>query len=336
MKRSYAWLLLAFLLGAAPTTRAPAEEPFVKRDKIANAALQYWQAFAMLPELSEQDQKLLAPADGEQPERAAVRELLDRSQSAMELAAQVGPATPCRWEIVENGPATLIPHLGKARRLVQLLVMQAEADMAAGQQAAAVDHLASALLLARNVDEGTLVQMLTGIALEAKVFDAAERMLPDLDAASAERLSAAFAKLPPQATMAQSIHYERRVFAEWLRPMMTGDIQQATAQLKELGAGDIGDMAALFAGSKEQRTERFEEFLKGYDQLAAAAQLPADQAKARFVEIDKRYDKSTNPLTRLLMPAIGRAHEYSLKGTERAKNFTAALQQRVKQSPQPK
>jgi hypothetical protein len=32
------------------------------------------------------------------------------------------PDTPCRWELIQNGTSTLLPHLSKARMLVRLLM----------------------------------------------------------------------------------------------------------------------------------------------------------------------------------------------------------------------
>jgi hypothetical protein len=207
------------------------------------------------------------------------------------------------------------------------LVLQARVDAAdKDAQNAAVDRLAAALLIARNVDEGVLVQMLVGDAIETQVIATAEQLIPALDAAARKRLAASLASLPPRTAFGNAIAYEREIFALWLRPIMTGDIDAARAKLTQLGvSGDAPELAAVLAGTKVERTERFDEFVAQYAKLIEVSKKPAPQAQEEFQRLEKALTESPSPLVRLLMPAVGRGHQRHMEVDERFAKLQATL-----------
>ena len=309
MRKQLRTLLPLLVLFSNMAVKTRAEEPFVAPGQITNAALVYWQAFAFLPDLDEDETKLLQQAENDAEQLDKAKPLLSRTGTAINITQHVQPEVPCRWEMIEDGPGTLLPHLGKARLLARLIVLQAKLDVQAGEDAAAADHLASALLVARNVDGGVLVQMLVGDAIESKVIEATEDVMPELDEASLQRLSRSLAKLPARPSLGDAIRYERDIFAEWMRPVMTADADQAREKLKQLGMSESAEMDAILAGSKKERSERFDEFVVEYGKLIEAGELPLPAAKKEFQRLEAALEKSSNPLVRMLMPAAGRAFE---------------------------
>jgi len=311
--------------------RLCAEEPFTSPSKVTNAALVYWQAFALLPELSEDDTELLIQLENDTKPLEKAETLLARSRLALNFTRHVKQDTPCRWELIEEGPSTLLPHLSKARLLARLLVLQAKVDAEARNDAAAVDHLTRALLIARNVDEGVLVQMLVGDAIESLVMDAAEMRLATLDGLSLEQFADALSNLPPRTKFSQAMRYERDVFAEWMRPIMTGDIEEARKKLKQLGVGsNSGDLVTILSGTKKNRMHRFEEFLAAYGKIIDASKLPLAKAEQEFKRLEASFEESANPLVRLLMPAVGRANERHLEIDSRFAKFEIAVRKAAK------
>lgn len=296
-------LIAFFSLLAGPLC---GEEPFAADEGPSNAALVYWQAFAMLPELDTEETQLLAQVESGDKPVAAAKAILSRSGMANSLAKSVTPKTDCRWDLIKSGPGTLLPHLGKARLLARLMVLQARADAAAGNSSAAVDQLTAALLVARNVDEGVLIQMLVGDAIESLTLAAAEPLVAKLDAKALDQFADALSQLPPRTTVAQAIAYERDVFGLWLRPFLTGDAEKARAMLA--GDDNTFDIKGLLGGTKAERTRRFDEFISAYNKMIEASKLPPEKIHAEFERLELATTKSSNPLVRLLMPAVGRAN----------------------------
>jgi len=306
LRRSIHLLFATLFFCGSVTGQLCGEEPFTSRAKVTNAALVYWQAFALLPEQSEEDTKLLNDLEKGSKQVVDARSLLTRSNTALSLISHLKPDTPCRWELIDNGPNTLLPHVSKARMLARLLILQARMDAESGKTEAAVDHLTQALLVARNVDEGVLVQMLVGDSIESLAADAAQSLLPRLGASSRGRFAEALSKLPTRTTFARAMSYERDVFARGVGPIMTVD----RAALRQLGSDeDSPDVRAILAGTKRERTKWFEELLAEYSKLIEASKLPLPEANKEFERLESEVQDSPNPLIRLLMPSVGRANQ---------------------------
>lgn len=306
LSRVTRFLLAVATWGVCLVDATCGEQPFVKPDKISNAALIYWQAFSFLPALDDDQAAVIAEIEtGDRP-IAEAEKLLSRAAMALRLANLVTPQTPCRWDLIEDGPATLIPHASKARLLARLMVLQARFDASQGKTAATMSGLTSALLVARNVDEGVLIQLLVANAIEDLVLDAAEELLPEFNAEQCRQWGASLAQLPQRTTFAVAIRYERDVFGRWLEPLVAGDPQEALQILRQIPQG-----ALLLAGDKQQRQQRYDQFLAAYDAIIRTARLPAAEAEKEFTRIEAQYEKSANPLVKTLMPAVGGAYRKS-------------------------
>ncbi|QDU96116.1 hypothetical protein [Lignipirellula cremea] len=304
-----------------------AEQPFAPDNRPTNAALVYWTAFAMLPELSDEESDLLPNWGTGEMRLKELASLRSQSRTSLQLAGHAEPTMDCQWQLIDSGPATLLPHISKARLLGMLFLLQAEADVAAGKNKAAIEHLASAWLLARNIDEGALIQLLVGHALEAQVLNIAEPLLPTLNAQERAQFKAAFEALPAPVEYATAIGYEQRMFGEWLRPLLTGEPQEAVARFKEIsGQVDPLMLLGIFAGSKEVRLQRFNDFIGEYDKVAKASQLPPEEAKAEMKRLEEALPKSKNALARVMMPAFARSFTNHLELQARIARFKKALQ----------
>ena len=273
-------------------------QPKMHSEKEENAALVYWQAFALLPELSGEDTKLLTDLEKGSELGVDARSLLTRSKTALSLISHLQPDMPCRWELIENGPSTLLPHLSKARTLARLLVLQARVDAESGKMEAAVDHLTQAFLVARNVDEGVLVQMVVGDAIESLAADVALSLLPKLDASSRDRFAEALSKLPKRTTFTQAMRHERDVFGRGAGKMMSDALEQ-------LGKGeDSPAVRAILAGTEKRQAMWLEELLAEYDKVIEASELPLAEANKNFERIEEEVQDSSNPLIQLMMPSL--------------------------------
>src|SRR5262245_18276838 len=93
----------------------------------ANAALEYWLAFATLPKFSDAEAQKLWSQYLTMPLDAHTRELLTKSDHALKLTRRGAALARCDWGInfAEDGVFALLPYLHAARTLGYLACISA-------------------------------------------------------------------------------------------------------------------------------------------------------------------------------------------------------------------
>src|SRR5262245_42749116 len=189
------------------------------RDDI-NPALLYWQAFAVLPDLTPDDQKYLFETDWRtRPMDERVGELVLRFDQTFKLLRQAGASkVPCDWGIdFGPGPEVALPYLGKAKRSAQAAVLRARWFVRKGEQGAAREDLIAAFVLGRNVArDGVLISCLVQIAMECIVTGFVVQQWPELQSETIQGVIAGIDSAPPRVTIAMCMRAERVAFYEWL------------------------------------------------------------------------------------------------------------------------
>src|SRR5262245_29679934 len=126
-----------------------------------NPALQYYQAFEVAPDLAPADREYLVTNNWRgQRLPAQTADLLRRYDNQFKLVRQAARATvPCDWGIdMSPGPATLLPHLARAKAIVQTARLRMMCALQEGRPTDAIEDLGAALALARNTcRDGTLI-----------------------------------------------------------------------------------------------------------------------------------------------------------------------------------
>src|ERR1043165_5907826 len=98
-------------VAAAADTKKAVDYPPVSD----NAALQYWQAFAMMSPLDAKQEKLLENWD-EAPLDDSTNKLLDQTHASLMFLGRGAKRQNCDWGVdYHDGVSMLLPHLGKAR-----------------------------------------------------------------------------------------------------------------------------------------------------------------------------------------------------------------------------
>ena len=91
----------------------------------ANAALQYWQAFAQMPPLDTVRQKLLDDWKTVRLDDPDVQKLLAESHASMKYLWRAAKLKQCDWGLDYNdGISMMLPHLAKSRDLARLAICQ--------------------------------------------------------------------------------------------------------------------------------------------------------------------------------------------------------------------
>lgn len=185
-----------------------------------NPALLYWQAFAMLPDLSEDDQKHFFELDWRnRPMDQHAGELTSRFDATFRLLRQAAESkVRCDWGIdLSPGPDTFLPHLAKAKRCSQAAVLRARWFIREGRPAAARDDLIAAFVLGRNVaTDGVVISTLVQLAIEGIVTGDIVQQWPLIQPSMINELLLAFEKAPARSTVGASIKTERAMFYGWL------------------------------------------------------------------------------------------------------------------------
>src|SRR6516165_4491504 len=189
-------LCLATAILALPSGHASAEAP---SDLGANAALKYWQAFATLPKFTDAEQTRLMSEHLTMPLDARAREVVSKAEYALRMMHHGAMLPRCDWGIdwEADGIEVLLPQMGAARVLSSLACLRARIRFEEGRRAEALDDLVAAIRMGRQVSrDGSLIGVLVGYSIDARMGEAIALVLPELDPETIRDLKTRLAALP--------------------------------------------------------------------------------------------------------------------------------------------
>ncbi|TAG32492.1 MAG: hypothetical protein EAZ36_02190 [Verrucomicrobia bacterium] len=191
-----------------------------------------------------------APADPLAPRSSlsdSQRELATSLTSELVALASSPALTAAHWPLLpapndpENPAAIELPSVGLARELTRIVIKNADAL----PPSQAIDAYAAAAQLGRQQRGGaTLIEELTGVAIENIAFTAAGRRLNDCSPADLKHLSEAWSKLGPLPSLTEALNGERDLF---FRPMVERIIRPGLHALLAEG-GDSTDPGSADVG----------------------------------------------------------------------------------------
>jgi hypothetical protein len=309
---------------SAPSARAQAtfELPPVSD----NAALQYWQAFAMLPALDADKEKLLedwshAPLD------AAATQLLEESHASLMFLKRGAKLRKCDWGLnYEDGVSMHLPYLAKARTLARIAALDARAAFAAGQSDRAHDDLMGVMALARQVGgDYTLISMLVCYAMEGIVIDAVAPHLEDLGA-SYEKSVKLFESLPPSPRLDHAVLCEKRMATSIIRQLREAEERRPGSWRETLQAilGPGHPDPFKDAQSLDDVIRQTNDFMAVYDELGQLVVLPPEEFDAKFPKFVDRA-RAANPVADLLLPAMQKVMDATRRRDARMAMLLASI-----------
>ena len=229
-------LLFVFTLFSAGI--ACADQP---QSRTENAALSYWQAFAVMPDSDEASDEVLRKWDSVELD-VSVEKLVDQAANALRLLHRGASIEQCDWgSALEEGPGTLLPHLSKARQLARLACLRARYRFESGQHQAAWQDVKDTLVLARHLgSEELLISVLLQMAMERMAISAIAPYLPDYPKEELSNLLTDLKSLPQPGSIRQAIEGERQWMLGWLRTELAdaGD-EEREELLKKLTGDDL-------------------------------------------------------------------------------------------------
>jgi hypothetical protein len=288
-------------LTVAAETRSVLELPAVSD----NAALQYWQAFVMLPALDADQEKLLETALDAPLNDTAIK-LIDQAHASLIFLHRGAKLRKCDWGLdYRDGIRMFLPHVAKARTLSRLAALDARRAFEADQGHRARDDAFGMFALARQVGgDHTLVSMLVCYNIEELAIDVVAPYLPEVNA-SYEDAVAMFESLPPSPPISQGVLCEQQMALSIIDQLKKAEEQRPGAwqkvwhsMLGKDASGPLKDVESL-----DKLVEMMEEFQTVFDELAQLTTLPPQEFDAKYPAFVQRAE-ATSPVAKLLLPAM--------------------------------
>jgi hypothetical protein len=269
-----------------------------------NAAVSYWQAFGVMPELTGEEKKLRdsLPVKFTEPLPAGVKELAERSGAALAALDFAARIENCDWQLdITQGPMLVMPHLQKARELARQSGLRARYRLSQGESAGAVADIQALLRLSRAVaKDQILISMLVGIAIEGEATYLAAAYLPQLSEKEREQLLEVWRRPAAKSTLVDALRMEKKVFGGWL----TAQLEKVTGGKQADESVDVllflGELAARERGaapnqapesvskvSVEVAREAIEDYLAACDQLIRIGGLDFAQRRVELAKFEQ-------------------------------------------------
>ena len=311
------WKLLA-LLAALTVLRpgpAAAQAPETKADLAANAALKYWEAFALMPVLDKDQEKLVSDWSKSALDEPA-RKVLAASEKSLLYLHRGARLRRCDWSLdYQDGIDLVMPHLGKARMLASLTALDARHAFTQSDWQAGSDNVIALLAMAHHLESEPvfIIQYLVGYAIEAVAIQTAAPFLPELKSVLPGPASTAIDRLRTGAKVPQMVLKEKQIGAEWFLGELKKAEQQKKGSWQEVWKRVLAPPAegqppdpnlVKSATTFEQAVKRIEDLLPLYDDLAKVAALPWKEFDAQYPEFVKKA-KAASPLAGYVLPNVG-------------------------------
>jgi hypothetical protein len=304
--------LAASVLGASA---ALGQHPSTKPDKKGNAALQYWQAFALLPPLNKERSQILDEWDTAEL-AGPVLSLIEQSKNALVHLRRGAQIKQCDWGLdKDDGVEVLLPHLSKARELTKYALLRARYHLATGKTIAGFDDVVDTLALANHLGaDSVFVGLLVQYAIESRAIETLAKDLLGRDAAAYQHLTKCLGTLPKGGNFKDGLRAEKEFF-------IGGSIQR----VKDKRVVPDKALEALLraAGGPKGPTTLLEEVGTFYDAVIALPPLPREEFLKRVAELAKKLEG--NPFAKLLLPAFDKVYDAGERTQAKRAMLQAAL-----------
>ena len=132
--------------------------PRVNKTLADNAALVYWQAFSLMPELDESETASLDNVlAGKKPD-AQISKTLRQASESLRLLRRAKEFRQIEWGLeYDRGLELGLPHVSQSRKLSKLACARARIRFAQGDNQAAIDDVLATLFMARRIGEDPIV-----------------------------------------------------------------------------------------------------------------------------------------------------------------------------------
>src|SRR5262245_32114885 len=123
MMQSLKFITMALTAALLAPSLTGAESPAGKTDLWPNAALQYWQAFDLMPNFDKDEEKIIDEWKTV-PINEAATKLINSSYGSIQFLNRAAKMARCDWGLdYDDGIGLILVHLNKARNLAKLAAL---------------------------------------------------------------------------------------------------------------------------------------------------------------------------------------------------------------------
>lgn len=313
--------------GSSPAPGSAGGSPINPADTSNNAALQYWQAFVLLPALDKEQEKLIeewatVPLD------EAAQKLIEDSRTSLMYLHRGAKHQQCDWGFdYKDGISLLLPNLTKARTLARLAALRARYHFERGNFGAARDDATAMMALARHVGrDPIMICLLVRYAIENMVIDLVAPYVPDIKAPYSPA-KATFDALPASSNIRQVLPTEKEFMAKYIMRELRKVEQAKPGSWRDLWKNMLGAEAPdsiKNVASLDEAVKMVEDLLPVYDELERLAALPRDEFEKQYPPY-KEKTKAAQPLAGLLLPSVDKTRATEDRSRARMAMLLAAI-----------
>ncbi len=316
-------LAVVVLLALVKSTAAFGDESPLAQ----NAALQYWKAFALLPDTSQDQDMAIREALESGTIDQPARELVAASKAALREMRKGAAMEACCWAVsAEEGPNASLPHLSKARQIARIACLQAQASFAGGDASAAIDDLGAVITLGRHCGkDAILISLFIDYAIEQMAINTIAANLPSLDQQQLKALAEQLDSLPNLPTVADAVRAEKEMFAGWLvRALSQPDGKE---QLLTVLHGALPNADDIVNRSREELLAAVKDVYGFYDRLAEVVAKSPEEVKQAEKQLmaEPGIEGPARDMAMGLVPATGSARMVEAKHQTRLALIQAAV-----------
>jgi hypothetical protein len=321
-------LAAVVLLPVNSGTHAQVQAPEAKSDLAANAALQYWQAFAQLPTLDKEQEKILGEWNTVSTKDPAVEKLVQASHASRMFLLRAAKLPRCDWGLeYSDGISLLLPHLAKARDLARHAALYARWEFERGNRQPLKETATGIVTLGRHVGrDPILISILVRYLIEDTAIDLMAPYVPQIQAPY-EKVVAAFKALPAAATVQQTLPIEKKFMAGYVITELTRLEKQKPGSWREHWNNMLGPEApdaVKQIASFEDAIRMTERLLPVYDELEKFFALSDKEFDARYADF-KQKTNAANPLAGVLLPSLDKVRARERRNQVRMAMLLAAV-----------
>jgi hypothetical protein len=307
----------------------------------ANAALKYWQAFATMPKFTDAEQTRLMSEHLTMPLDAQAREIVSKAEYALRMMHHATVLPHCDWGIdwEADGIEVLLPQMGAARVLSSLACLRARMRFEEGRRAEALDDIIAATRMGRQVSrDGSLIGVLVGYSIEARMIDALALYLPKLDPGTIQDLKARLDALPEGGDPATGLLACEEKTLDWfihkvksakdkesLVTILTPfAVLAAHPEGRVSGPAEEGRALLDKCGGTAASVLKFAEAARpSYARMAEKLRLPLAQFEEEFER--ETTSQAGNPVFKLFFPAVAKIRQSQARAEVRRALLSAAF-----------
>ncbi len=342
------WILIWSILSwALPVPDSTAQEINVQE---RNAAVNYWQAFSLMPKLTEEERQLRESVQGEYsaelPE--VVKQLTERSGLALAALEIANRIQYCDWQLdYSQGPMLLLPHVQEARELGRQVQLRAQYRFSQGENSGGVADLLASCRLAGAIGKNQLlISLLVQAAIERGATNLGAAYLPQLSEVERRQLLEGWQELG-NSTLVEALIIEKNVFGGWLQSELErvaagkGPDDPADEFFKSLGGlmdpqlDREGQKKFLELGNRiniAMVRKAVEEYLADCDELVRFAGLGFAERRTAIERFEKELEGAElsenllgRQLSQMLLPFVSKVADTEESWLARRKLFEAAV-----------